>query len=293
MGIYPGRGMDDLPLHAPIVAVCPGLRCTAQNLPGDRIHDIVRSRGWRLVSLGRRGHDKKLLAPRLDFFGNTHDTILQLEWIAQEFPNAPVMLLGISAGCCAVMLALGNIGTRELNPISPNGKAVPHIVAACNWCPGIDLRTCWDAMGDTWEGKCLEKIMYTNLKFTMSDNSDVLKGLDEEAYNACANATSFRQFLDAHHRFAGFATPDLYFKHICPRKKGPFITIPTLMVASADDPICSYNNALEYIQHDLYIFFHAMLYTYFYLITHFLFQEIFSQYRRGDDLLRLPPTLLR
>ena len=89
-------------------------------------------------------------------------------------------------------------------------------------------------MGDTWEGKCLEKIMYTNLKFTMSDNSDVLKGLDEEAYNACANATSFRQFLDAHHRFAGFATPDLYFKHICPRKKGPFITIPTLMVASAD-----------------------------------------------------------
>jgi predicted alpha/beta-fold hydrolase len=76
-------------------------------------------------------------------------------------------------------------------------------------------------------------------------NEKVLREFDDAAVDAALNADTLQDFLDASAPFAGYPNASEYYKGENPVNDLQYITTPTFVLNSLDDPCCNVDNLYE------------------------------------------------
>lgn len=105
----------ELPSSAPIVL-------WFHSIMGDRIPpefvDEFQARGWRSCCHVRRGHGGlPLKTPKWNTMGDTDDVVDAVREIETAYPDAPLLLVGLSAGSGLVARYLGREGSNSIRRI--------------------------------------------------------------------------------------------------------------------------------------------------------------------------------
>jgi len=218
-----------LPLDAPIVVFLHTITGTAAQTRW--LMSGASQRGWRSCVFVRRGHKEKhkLCSPSFNLLGDVGDVERQLDSVRRAYPRASfVGMIGISAGSGLLISYLGRAGAS-----TPVG-------AACAICPAWDVGAAFEQMGTTQpagERSMLQQIKKGFLK----RNEPLLRGWDEQAYEACLAATSLPGMLSAHAPFAmreRGATGAEYLAAHDPMQDRHGVTVPTLVLNAEDDFVC-------------------------------------------------------
>lgn len=245
---------------SPIIFFSPGLRCNSQDLPGTMIVRRAFGDGFRSVVVNRRGHtpDMKLQAPRWNLFGDVDD-LEQVYWHVQEelaAPHTPFFLHGISSGTATVVSALAEwdrriaLHEKEAGDSTKPNKIAPSFVGSVSVVPGYDISKVFRPERFKYP---YNPLLVNSVKdHFVRQNEDVLRSYDSQAVDAALQATNLQDFLDAAAPFAGYPNATEYYKGENPVNGVTFITTPSLVLNSIDDPCCNIQNLYEespYPQH--------------------------------------------
>lgn len=101
----------------PVVLVLPGVTASSNDLSTASLAAAAASRGWRAAVFIRRGlGGLELKTPRFNIFGDTCDTDVVVRHIAAACPEAPVAVIGFSAGSALAVRYVGELATPEPHP---------------------------------------------------------------------------------------------------------------------------------------------------------------------------------
>jgi predicted alpha/beta-fold hydrolase len=182
-------------------------------------------RGWRVFRMDQRGCGAgEVLARRSTHCGRSDDVAAAAEWIRQHCPCSPLSIVGFSMG-----------GTIALN-LACRGTAVPaHVVTFVTVSPPVDLRAA-AAHFETPQGRPYDRhfvrlIWKQTVRWAQRNPASPAIDLRRQP----------RRLRELDERvtapLAGFASADDYYVRTSP---GPHLTavrIPSLVIASADDPV--------------------------------------------------------
>jgi len=258
---------------SPIIFFQPGLRSHSQDLPGNMIVRRAYAEGFRSVVVNRRGHTpgRRLKAPRFNFFGDVEDFEQVYWYVKHELagPNTPLFLHGISSGTAVTVSSLGKWDKRrsmhdqqeqqkdqqqtknEHNNENNGATAAttkatdiaPTFVASISVTPGYDISRAMNPQRFAFPYN--DVLTYNAQEFFVIQNKHVLQPYHPTAYEAALNATTLEEFINVVAPFAGYETSQEYYKHENPVTYMEYITTPTLVLNSKDDPCCSIQNLYE------------------------------------------------
>lgn len=193
--------------------------------------DLHRLTGWRIVACTRRGHGTlALTAPRLNTLGCTDDLREQLAEVQRQFPAAPLLAVGVSAGSALLIRYLGE-----------EGAATP-IRAAVAYCPGYELEPAW-ARVDRRYSRYLARLYQDRL---LHPNGDWFGHLD--SYRGSLGADSLLALHASMFELAGSPSLAAYTERHCPMRVFRRMAVPVLLINAEDDPICVDDNVRDHVQ---------------------------------------------
>ncbi|GMI05012.1 hypothetical protein TrLO_g2865 [Triparma laevis f. longispina] len=229
---------------SPVILFEPGLRCHSQDMPGNMIIRLAYEKGIRSIAINRRGHilEQLLRAPRWNLFGDIDD-LEQTYWHIKENlldPNTPMFLHGISSGCAVTVTALAAWDKKRL--LFPE-KKIPSFVGAITVPPGYD--TSKVLQPDRFKPPYNALMTFAVKDHFIMKNEKVLRAFNSEAVDAALEAETLQEFLDASAPFAGYPNASEYFKGENPVNDLQYISTPTFVLNSLDDPCCNIDNLYE------------------------------------------------
>lgn len=84
--------------ETPVIAILHTITGSPHSMRG-LVRDLQRQTGWRIVVCQRRGHgDLRLTSANFNTMGNVEDLRCHVAEIQQQFPEAPLFMMGVSAG---------------------------------------------------------------------------------------------------------------------------------------------------------------------------------------------------
>jgi len=223
---------ENLPDDAPLVIFLHTITGSSQDT--SHYTRVATQRGWRSCVFNRRGHGRmSLTTPRFNIMGDAEDTRVMVEHVTSKFPSTSFLgMVGISAGSGLLGTYLGQ--QEDKTPVE----------AACCLCPAYDLRTVWV---NVKKYPSMDKFLLQSVKKRfLSHTEELLKEAFPESFEACQNAKSIEEFMEAHYPFAGYDSLAEYLEDCNPLQKWiPRIVRPTLLVSADDDMICTKENIKE------------------------------------------------
>jgi predicted alpha/beta-fold hydrolase len=205
-----------------------------------RVAEKLSDRGFRSFRLDLRGCGAGAgLASHPYHSGRSADVAAVLEFLARHCPDSPVTAVGFSLSANVLLKLLGEIGDRPC----------ANLDSAIALCPPVDLRECslnlsrgvnrlYDVnfLNELWQG--------------LRTRERLLEGDERHAANhanghgeAIRTALSRRPLTLFHFDdvftgpVSGFAGADDYYRTCSSGQFVPGIRLPTLVLASADDPL--------------------------------------------------------
>ena len=230
--VWPDAGQLQPPFLAdvPVVLILTGLHGTIRSSS----FAIAAAFAHRLrpVVLHRRGDGLTLTSPNFNLFGDTDDVRAAVATIRLHYPDpttTPLLMCSTSVGTGLAVRMMGE-----------DGETSPFTAAFCN-CPGYDI-------GNAGPRACALYIKYfvrVLKREILYRNRDILEAFDKVAFERCARATTFHEFLvgaSAYAAASGGKTFAAYLEKSNPMHTAALVTVPTLILNAEDDPICTIAN---------------------------------------------------
>jgi len=215
---------NDLPKNV-ILLINPGLFGNTNTLMGNWIKE-AHLRKWTVCIHNRRGHDKQLTRPKWNMFGSVDDLhYITKNYINKRYPNAKLLMLGISAGSGLTIRYLGEHSNQYIASAGISGgygieKSMGRIKNPYRWF-----------------------ILYKMISFCIK-NKKILENI--KGYNECINAKDPKEFLDNAWAMAGYSSKKEYYHYECAMKTFTNIKDPLLLINAEDDPIAVLQNCIDY-----------------------------------------------
>ena len=217
-----------LPASAPLLLILHTITGTSRDFLV--LARAARARGFRPVVCVRRGHlGEALTAPRVNLLGCTADLRQQLAAAQAAYPDAPVTMIGASAGTGLLVRYLGEEGSA----------ARGRIAGAVAVCPGYDT-----SEGGAFSrfAPALDAHLLAVCKkfFLRSRNDAVLANVPGIAELRAARGIA--EYQRRAYQLEGYASVDEMHKHTNPMGVAAAIRAPLLVINAADDPVCHVSN---------------------------------------------------
>ncbi|NP_001080501.1 abhydrolase domain containing 3 [Xenopus laevis] len=208
----------------PTVIFLPGLTGNSrQSYILHLVHQASRD-GYRSVVFNNRGFGgEELLTPRTFCAANTDDLSAVVSHVHRQFPDAPVLAVGVSLG-----------GMMLLNYLAAQGSSVPLWAALC-------FSTPWNVFEST---RSLEEPL-NYLLFNYSLNKSLRRATEQHRHvigkavnvDHILQSRSIREFDERYTSVVwGFPSCDDYYTQASPDFKLSHIRTPVLCLNAADDP---------------------------------------------------------
>merc|ERR1711964_265110 len=189
--------------------------------------------GGRAVVFNRRGHGGvQLTRPRYNLFGDYNDLQEVVTHINTRFPNAKVIILGLSAGASLATSYLGEFGTRLKDS---------NVIGGVSISPVYDISYGLANMHPWYNARLASELR----DFWSLQHSD-LKG---DAHLHAAATT--QDHMKRHAKWTGCKDYEEYLERFNPENRVHNVKLPLLVISSEDDPVCVWQNAVESMEKHL------------------------------------------
>ncbi len=191
-----------------------------------RIAHKLSARGVRAFRMDLRGCGAGAGLARLPYHsGRSEDAAAALEAIAGLAPSSPTTLVGFSLGANITLKLLGELGQR----------ACGNLDSAMAVCPPVDLAACSRQISRL-TNRPYDRYFVTLLTRQIAAATAMLPDLA-----AVSPPPRPRTLWEFDNEFTavvcGFGTADAYYREASSAQYMPDIEIPTLVLASRDDPM--------------------------------------------------------
>ena len=227
---------DDLPAGwqpgDPSIVMFHGLCGCHQSGYMTRLAHRFHGLGVRAFRVDMRGCGAAAeLARQLPHAGRSEDVIAALAEVARRTTSGPLGAVGVSLGGNQLLLALGRVGAGTMSKPS----WWPRLVRAAAVAPPIDLIACADQM-QRWVLRPYNRYFIHQLLARVPMQVSL-----REDYQACIagpRPRTLRQFdQQITAPLSGFADATDYYEQSSAKHVVSSNSIPTLVVAAADDPV--------------------------------------------------------
>ena len=231
---------DDLGVDSPCVLFVHGLSGCHSSPYMERFARRFLARGYRVFRIDMRGCGAGSdLATHLTHAGRSQDLLDALTHIANQYPASELSAAGISLGGAQLLRAVGRIGAGLQE--APDWFSRLNKIAAV--APPVDLLRCSDHM------RKLRLRLY-NYYFIRSLLKRLPKRLwDNESFQREMRLPPPRTLRELDDRFtaplSGFRDAMDYYQQSSCNQVTQHIFIPTLVLASKDDPIVPMGSYLD------------------------------------------------
>jgi predicted alpha/beta-fold hydrolase len=208
---------------APLVVICHGLAGSSENPAIVEMCNTCVARGWRAAVYIRRGHDGLTVESGSKPFpqhADTDDMDDVTQWLCAQFPTAPKILMGFSAGANVVVKYIGERGARVADIYTCS-------LSICN-AFDIDVATKRRVIADFLVLRFLRKLVRHNAAFIPLSATDV---------GCVLRSKSVREF-DAKLIVPLYGYEDVsdYYRQHSSNAWVSCAHIPLLCIGSRDDP---------------------------------------------------------
>jgi len=189
-----------------------------------RLTSLFKNRGWRVFRMNHRGCGAgKGLARGVYHSGRSDDISKVLTFIAQTYPDTPLVAAGFSLSGNALLKLLG----ENAHPVPSN------LVGAVAVTPPIDLAGCSDALCRR-SNRIYEWRFLRLLKASMRERRQAFADFPELEYPSNMSIRDFDEYVTA--PLGGFASAADYYRRCSARQFLAGIKTPTILLASLNDP---------------------------------------------------------
>lgn len=243
--------LPNLDLSKVLVLLVHGLEGSAESTYVKGVCEKSLSLGMSVCRLNLRNCGDSLhLAQGLYNAGMSADAIAVAKHLKAQFGFSQIFLCGFSLGGNIVLKAAGELG-RELgralgkdevkNESKNESKELSSetmakvIDGVCAVCPPIDLHQCVGAI-ERRGNRLYEHGFLGSLKEKIRAKNRLFPGRFD--VDRLAAISSLRAFDNTYTAFdAGYESADAYYHGASALRVMPYINVPTLVVAAADDPL--------------------------------------------------------
>ena len=225
-GEVEGHSWAQLGDDAPILLLLHGLEGTARKGYAGELYIAAAKAGYRPVGVNFRSCSGEMnCQPRFYHMGATDDIAFVHEWLEAQYPDVPMMMIGISLGANVMLKYLGE-NSQSLSPRVQAAVAISPPFIATNKQPLNE-----DRIGRIYGRYLLKKLqMKTRLKAeligqTKADPYRALKAKTLLEFDEAITAP-LHGFKDAHDYYAKSHSVN-FIGDIC---------VPTLLIRALDDP---------------------------------------------------------
>jgi hypothetical protein len=190
--------------------------------------------GFNVVRMNLRNCGGTMkLSPSLYNAGMSGDLIKLVDYLRSELNFSNIFLVGYSLGGNIVLKAAAELGTR----------AIERFTGVCTISPALDLNACVTAI-ESGVNRLYELRFLLGLKGKIQAKNKLFPGRFDASKLRQVN--SLRAFDDTFTSIdAGYANAMDYYQHASALPLLPQIQVPTLIIASQDDPIVPFHSFQE------------------------------------------------
>ncbi|PAN19369.1 hypothetical protein PAHAL_3G268900 [Panicum hallii] len=215
---------DDL---TPLLVVIPGLTSDSSAAYVKHLVFSMASKGWNVVVSNHRGLGG--ISITSDCFYNagwTEDMREVVNFLHQEYPEAPLFTVGTSIGANIVVKYLGE-----------EGESTP-VVGAASICSPWDLLVTNRFISRKLVQRCYDRALAIGLKGYAKLHQPVLARLAN--WEAITSSSSIREF-DRHATcvVAKYETVDTFYRKCSSANYIGNVSVPLLCISALDDPLCT------------------------------------------------------
>ncbi|XP_077971816.1 phospholipase ABHD3-like [Styela clava] len=214
----------------PTIFIVPGLTSTSKSNYVQSMVDILGDHGFRVMIIINRGLDgMEVLTPKAYCATHTMDMEVVIKIFKERYPEAPLFCIGISMGS----LMLG----RYMAQTKSDCKLVGAILHSCPFSPPHGTTSL-----ERWENRILFNSFLTkglkelygkvsHMFHDLVDHEEVLQSKTIREYDSSFTSKVF-----------GYDSVEEYYKDaVLTAEKLSSFSVPTLCVASDDDPFLPYD----------------------------------------------------
>lgn len=227
---------------APILLMLHGLDGTARNGYTADMYQLAAAAGIRPVGLNYRSCSGEMnRTPKLYHLGSTEDVAFVHEWLEAQFPNAPIVMCGVSLGGSIILKYLGE-----------NGAALQgRLVAACSVSPPFDVRGKQALQQGV--AHLYELYLLHGLNSKVRQKIGILKHTAADPYRSLT-ATSLTDYDDAIIApLHGFDSAQDYYEKCSAVNFMADVRVPTFVTRALDDPFFNPDTPFEIIAANPYL----------------------------------------
>lgn len=215
--------------RTPTVVLVHGLCSDGDSLHNRRIGKKLLQQGLRIVRFNHRGANQKLMPfAKSLYHGACHDDLLiAMEAIAGKWPDAPVAAIGFSLSA-NILLAMAGRYTERLARLG-------NFLGIMAVCPPVDVGSSSEALG-RWRNLVFDQYFTLRMRKILRHHKRVHR-LPRAAMRVPL-ICSVRRFDTRYTRqVLGLESVHEYYEMCSAKHLMREVTIPSVIVASADDPI--------------------------------------------------------
>ncbi len=225
--------LPELNLAKVLVLLVHGLEGSAQSTYVKGVCEKSLSLGFSVCRLNLRNCGDSLhLAQGLYNAGMSADAIAVAKHLKEQFGFEQIFLCGFSLGGNIVLKAAGEEGKDRAASSTAEEKVIDGV---CAVCPPVDLHQCIDAI-ERRGNRLYEHGFLGSLKEKIRAKNRLFPGrFDIEQLRSISSLRAFDNTYTA--ADAGYDSADAYYHGASALRVMPYIQVPALVVAAADDPL--------------------------------------------------------